>query len=352
MAEFETAAGVLLSIGLVLVVLMTTVYVTSSIMSTQGPYETDDTVLLNGVGNWVDIQNDALGESETVRDSTGYGLQLSGANNSYAKTTSDIDFSTDGNWTVAAVGNADTATTSMELISVNGRLTISYNATESNWTAWYYDDGSTNSYTVDVSAPDPTTTTTLIAYSNGTHLTLERDDTESNTTEITSSNIEPGPVNATNWDGWIDELRTADIAWNATQRSNWHAYPVTPVLDAEHTSRVMFDEPGRTTQRVFYSASEFETNNATFVSGVAGSVMDADRNTLVGADYAWEFQGPEIKPLAGGRLAQAPVAYVNYESSSRIQLLLGGVDSVFQFAGLIPVIMLVVFILIKVQDLR
>lgn len=352
MAQFKSAAALMLTIIVLLVVMMTGVYVTSTITGLQGPYESEDTVLLQGTGNWVDIQNDVLGESETVRDSNGYGLQLAGTDDSYAETTSNIDFATDDNWTVAAVGNADTATKNMTLISVNGRLTISHNASDSVWRAWYFDDGTTNSYTVNVSAPSPTDTTTLIAYSNGTHLTLERDDVESNTTQITASNIETASINTTNWDGWVDEFRTADREWNSTQRSNWHTYPVTPVLDADHTSRVMFDEPDRDRQRVFYSNSEMNTFNASFVAGVSGSIMDADRNTLVNPDYEWEFQGPRIKPLAGGRLDQAPVAYVDYEANSRIQFPLDGINSFFKFAALLPVVILTAFIIARIQDIK
>lgn len=356
MAQVKDLVAVLLTVIVVITILMVGVYLTSSITSvqsgSQGGYDVEDAVLLDGTGNWVDIQDDVLGESETVRDSTGYGLQLAGTDDSYAETTTNIDFATDGNWTVSAVGNADTSNETMTLISVNGRLTISYNSTDAVWRAWYFDEGSTNSYTVNVSAPSPTSTTTLIAYSNGTHLTLERDDNESNTTAITASNIESASVNSTNWDGWIDEFRTADTVWNATQRSNWHTYPVTPVLDAAHTSRVMFDEPDRNNQRVFYANSEMKTYNAQFVAGVGGSVMDADRNTLLNPDYEWQTQGPRIKPLAGGRLDQAPIAYVDYESSSLIEFPLDGIDTFFGFAALLPVILMAGFIIMKLEGIR
>lgn len=352
MAELKNLTAVILTVIIFFAILMVGVNITSNITSLQGPYESEDTVLLQGTGNFADIQDDVLGESETVRDSTGFGLQLAGTPDSYADTTSAIDFATDENWTVAAVGNADTASKNMTLISVNGRLTISYNSSDAVWRAWYFDEGSTNSYTVNVSAPSPTTTTTLIAYSNGSHLTLERDDTESNTTAITGSSLESGPLNTTNWDGWIDEFRTADKTWDSTQRSNWHTYPVTPVLDAGHTSRVMFDEPDRNNQRVFYASSDMQTFNASFVPGVSGMIMDADRNTLVNPDYEWQTQGPRIKPLAGGRLDQAPVAYVDYESSSLIQFPFDGINNSIAFATLVPILLMAGFIIFKLQGMR
>lgn len=78
---------------------------------------------LSGSGAWHSL-NDKTGYNETVYNSRGYAVNLTGASDSYIESDSNIAIATDQNWTVATWARVDQPSVSenMTVLSINGRL--------------------------------------------------------------------------------------------------------------------------------------------------------------------------------------------------------------------------------------
>lgn len=316
---------------------------------------TQDAALLGDAGTWV-VVGDTTGSNETVYDSRGYAVNLTGASDSYVETGSPVTLATDDTWTISVWSRVDTASASdtMTVLTVDGDLTLTYNGTASEWEAWYYDSGSMNSYNVSVAAPDqPGNFTNLMAVSNGSTLTLYRNNTANASVDVTTASVVDAPVNATNLDGRLEELRTFDDNLSDGARQSVVDAPLDPRTTNNRTARVMFDEPYRNGQYIFFTNARMDTFNATFSDGFAGSELQEGRFAITGADYEWNPDGPRIKPLSGGELDGAPVAYVDYdESTVGPGSLLSDFENAVVLAGLLPVLVIVGFIALKLQTAR
>jgi len=250
--------------------------------------------------------SDKRGDNQDVYDSRGYGIFLSGSSDSYFQSESDISLS-DSNWTVSAWA-ARANNTDMTALSIDGSLLLNYNATQGNYTAWYYDDGSRDSYTVSVDSQSPQNRLEHIAVvNNDSALTIYSNTTQGTSADLGTSSSADAPVNATSWNGTIDELRiSSTTAWKQTTIQTHYSDPIDP-LAINQSGRAMFDEPYRDSQRFFYQPGDVLTSNVQFVAGLPGSEM------AQGTDYEWNYNPTEIRPLAGGELDGAPVAYVDYD---------------------------------------
>jgi hypothetical protein len=310
-------ANIMLVVLISFVILFLGITIANPLAEQTGEEATSDTVLLGDAGEWVTIA-DTIGTDPTAYDSRGYAVAMTGANDSYVRSTSSVALASDETWTVAAWGAVDENASSdrMALISADGRVIIEYDDANGNWSAWYYDDGSTDSYRVNVSAPDqPGNLTHVAVRSNGTHMTIYANATAGETVDVTTANIANAPVESDNWHGRLDEARTFDDALSEATIGELHSDGVGAQPGTNRTSRAMFDEPDRDQQRLFFSGASLETSNVTYTTGLPGNELDGATitNDLTGAtDYEWDTQGPRIKPVDGGRLDGAPVVYVDW----------------------------------------
>jgi hypothetical protein len=308
-------------------------------------------VLLGNTGQFVSIA-DAEGFEETVYNSRGKAVNLTGADDSYVESKSNYKIASDDTWTVSLWARVDNESGSqtMTALSVNGRLVVNYNGTDGNWTAWYYDESSTSSWQVNVSAPDqPQNLTNVQVWSNGTHLTIYRNTTQGDIVNITGDNIESAPVTSENWDGRLDEVRTFDDAINSTTRSELHNTPIAPQNNTNRTSRIMFDQADKSTQLIFFTDTRLEQSNVTFSQGLPGEQMDAKSLLVMNPDYEWDTSGPKIKPLDGGQLDGAPVAYVDYQYEGALSKVVDSWSNAVGLAALIPMAGIALLILRRLQ---
>lgn len=350
------AVRVVVAALLLAVVLMVGTTVVGDITGDEEGLRTSEDVVveLGEADSWTRI-SDASGYSETVRNSRGYAINLTGADDSYVQSQDKYEVAADDTWTISAWGRVDqgAGNENMTLVSANGRVVISYNGSQGNWSAWYYDEGSTDSWQVNASAPNqPGNLTNVIVWSNSTHLTIYRNNTQGDVKNITGSNIADAPVMSQNWDGRIDEVRTFDDALDDANRSTIVNSPVDPVPDTNRTSRIMFDEPNKSTQSIFFTGTRLEQSNVTFSDGLDGSVMTGESlisNIMGTTDYVWETSGPQIYPVSGGDLDGAPAAYVEYERESALFDVVGGWVDLVGVAALIPLIAIALLIVSRMR---
>lgn len=302
----------------------------------------DQTALLDGTDTVT--LGDRVGEDETVYNSLGYAANFSGASDSYMETTGSPDFGTVGNWSVSTWARVDSDATArnMTVTAVSGDVTIQYNGTRGNWTAYYYDRSSRQTWRVDVNAPDANGNFSLItATANETHLTIWRNTTRGETVDITGSNSANYGTYG-NFDGRVDETRLYNESTNATEQAALVASPVAPTKDRARTGRVMYDEPDRETQRLFFATGDLETSNATFSQGLPGEELEGKSfvNDVTGTtDYQWDIVGPKIRPVAGGQLDGAPAAYVTYDAQGNLNTLADDWNQVMGLAAVLIVLL-------------
>lgn len=312
-------------------------------------------VEVNSPGEWVQI-NDYAGFNETVYSSRGYAVQLAGTPDSYIQTSENVDLANDETWTVSTWASVDANATNdtRTAVSVNGRATISYNGTRGEWVGWYYDEGARNSYMVNVSAPAPTgNLTNVMLVSNGTHLAIYRNNTVGEVEDTTTSQITAAPVGTSNWDGRIDELRTFDDALDQSTRQELVDAPIDAQPGTNRTARIMFDEPGQSTQLLLFAPGHVAQNNVTFSDGLDGEVLQEGQFAALGADYEWSNEGPQIKLLTNSEFADAPVVYVDYTQKRLSPLILvSDWKAALGLAALVPIILILGYIVVTLQNTR
>lgn len=289
-------------------------------------------------------QIDTNGDVEKVlqvNDSTGTAVLLTGANDSYIESDDTIKVPSDGTWTIGTWAQVDSNGTAenetMTLASVEGEVLLHYNGSSSQWSAYYYNESSRNSYRVNVSAPNqPGNLTWVAAWSNGTHFTVYANTTRGEIVELAGENSAEAEWNASNWDGMVEELRILDKPLNATERSDHVSDPVAPLKGAGVSARLMFDEGDGTSTAVYFTGGSATVSNVTWGQGHPGNILTQ------GDDYAVGWFSDAIKALEGGRLDGAPVAWVTYRIVP--QRLLGGVlDSLgdtMVLAGVVTVVLI------------
>lgn len=312
---------------------------------------TRDAVLLSDTSTFVAF-DDGKGTDETVYKTTGYAVNLTGANDSYVESTGDIQISADDTWTISVWASVAPGanTTDMTAVSANGRVVVSYNGTQGNWTAWYYDESSTDSYRVNVSATaaQPGTLVNVIVTGNSSTLAIYRNNTLGETEDVTASSIASADVQKTNWQGRLEEVRTFDDDANASTRQELVDSPVEQQPDVSPTARIMFDQPGASTQLLLYTSEDVRTSNVTYVSGFSEQVMQGrsiGSDILGTTDYVWEREGPKLRPTDGGELDGAPVAYADYRYDTALADVVESWGTVSAAASLIPMVLIGVVII-------
>lgn len=296
-----------------------------------------------GTGIWYPINRYAGVEPDVVT-SRGYAVNLTGASDSYVESDSNLDVAADDTWTVSVWGrlDADASAEVQTALAVDGRLTIRYNQTSAEWVAWYYDDGSGDSYEIAVGdTSQPANWSNVQVVSNGTHLRIYQNNTAGESVQLDSGGVTDAPVNATNWNGRLEEVRTFDDALNASQRQAVVDGPVRPRPGTNRTARVMFDEPYADQQVILFSSASLETSNATFASGFAGETLDRGQYAATGGDYVWQESGPEIKLVSGGDGEGLPIVYVDYTLKKLSPTSwVSTVEQVWGLAALVPFIVI------------
>ena len=302
----------------------------------------DQTALLDGTEK-ITLAN-RVGRDEEVYNSLGYAANFTGANDSYLESTDSPELGTVGNWTVQTWARVDAGseTNNMTLVAASGDVLLQYNGSNSNWTAYYYDRASRQSWRADVSAPkQPANWTLVTATANATHFWIYANATKGEVVDITGSNSADYGTYG-NFDGRIDETRTFNDTTNDSQVSAAVADPIAPRKSRARTGRIMYDEPSRATQRFFFATGDAATSNVTFSTGLPGELMDGKSftNDVTGTtDYRWYVVGPAIKPVSGGQLDGAPAAYVTYQASGRLNTLADDWNSVMGIAAILIVLL-------------
>jgi hypothetical protein len=117
----------------------------------------------------------------------------------------------------------------------------------------------------------------------------------------------------------------------------------------------MFDQPDKSTQLLLYTDTKLIQSNVTYSAGFSEQIMDGVSFTasLTGStDYEWYEKGPEIRPVDGGELDGAPVAYASYDfKSTGLGVFLGFLDTI-ELAAIVPLLLmmsLAVFALRKLE---
>jgi predicted RecA/RadA family phage recombinase len=309
---------------------------------------TQATVLLDGAGTWVAIGDDT-GVNESVYDSRGSAVHFADGNDSYIESSRDVEFSSGGNWTVSLWASRNESATAGEtrgVLNLDGQLQITHNDTSSDWTAHYYDEGARTGTNVSVtSTSQPGSLTNIQVVRAGDDLTIYRNTTAGETADLNDSGVFEAPVDASDWHGRLEELRVYDDALDASTRNDLYSDPNGPTTGWNQSGRAMFDEPGANRQRLFYSDAYLEQSNVSFERGHPGTVLDEGSFGVLGADYEWNKDGPELKPVGGGRLDGAPVAYVDYNLQTvDVGRLTGSFTDALVLAGLLPVILILGYI--------
>lgn len=297
--------------------------------------EYDAARLDEGADVWYTL-NDGYGYNETVWKTTGFAINLTGAEDSFVESKDSVTIADDDDWSVSTWAKVDSNETNsnMTAVSADGRVLIQY--LDGNWSAWYYDEGDRNSWRVNVSAANqPDNLELITATSNGTHFEIYRNTTQGEVVNVTSSNFEESTLNTTNWNGLLEETRTFDDYTNDSEQATLHSNPIAARADRNRTTRLMYDQPGRP-QVLLFTSTTVTYSNATFASGFPAQVMDS--SGLLSGDYEWDETGPRIRPLSGGELDGFPVAYASYTFESDIAAQLEGIADAFQLGAIIPIV--------------
>lgn len=341
-------SDVIITIGIAVVVLFISLAMANTIVTTEGVGDTSvsTAAALDGPDQWTRLDESA-GTDETVYDSRGYAINLTGADDSYFKSDSTIDYGSGGFSTSvwASVDNPSKNET-MAVVSLDGRAVIAYNGTGADeWVGWYYNESSRNSYTVKVDAVGDTGNLHhLVLRANGTHLSMYRNDTDAAHTAFVSRNVKDAPNTTQNWDGRVEELRTFNSALNASVRSSLFSDGVAAQPGTNRTARAMFDQPNKDTQLLFFTSASLTTSNVSYSAGLIGNELVPGSNLLSQSDYGWRTEGPQISPLEGGRLEYAPVAYVDYDKKTA-----GNLNSfIRQTESIVSMIALLLFVVLAV----
>lgn len=244
-----------------------------------------------------------------VNDSTGYAVNLTGADDSYVQSKESVNLAADDTWSVStwARVDSDAQTQTMTAVSANGRVLIQYNGSAGNWSAWYYEEGDRDSWRVNVTANQPGNLSLVTATSNGTHFWIYRNATKGQVVNITGSNIANATLNATNWHGTLEETRVFDDETNDSEQSALYNNPVAPRDERNRTARIMYDEGKGSTTAIYFTGTQADLSNFTWTkSGLPGHELTE------GADYELRKADGTITAIVGGSIDDAPVVWIDY----------------------------------------
>lgn len=361
------ARAVIVSLAIVIVLLVGVQIADSLIFGSVGSDIFDQTVERDAAryGDTVNQDfvsvNSVTGENETVYKTTGYALNLTGANDSQLNANDGYDLENDTSWhvsvwaRVAAGAGGDTR----EVASISdGEIRIYRNGSANEWRVWYYRQDTRNSYEASVPTNNSVGNLTNIqAKANDSHLVVYRNTTAGTAVAITGSNTVDAPTEANNWDGTIEELRTFGEPLDATNRSNLYNSPAEQRQNLDRTMRVMFDKPADQDAAVLLQGSDATVSNGSLDKvGFDEQVMDPETtsNNLNGdTDYKFDENGPKVAredpPAGDSELKGAPAAFVTYKSSG--SLVVPDVSNWFGVAALIPIVLLIIAIVARIQSM-
>ncbi len=333
--------SIVVTLVVVAVILFSGTYIANGVIQQDpGGGDVSKPVMLDG-NQWVTI-GDSIGTNEQVYNSLGYAIDLNGSENSSFSSSEDVDVATDDTWTFSAWAATNDTTNETTAVSAEGKIAISYDGANGQWSGWYYDDRDRDSYEVNVSAPTPTDLTNVMLVRDGETLTIYRNTTAGESVDLSGDSVVSAPTSTTNWNGRVDEVRTFDDALTSSQRDSVYNSPVDPLPGTNRTARIMFDEESKSDQLLFFSSGKITTMNATYSDGLDGKVMEGasvfNKITLQ-TDYRWDKTGPRIKPVDGRELDGAPVAYVAYKTQSNLDTFADDWTETIQLAGILFILL-------------
>lgn len=313
----------------------------SPLVTVDSPVSFADTSLFAGKVESVD----------RVRDSAGYALKLRGAPDSEYQSDQSFKIANDGTWTVSVhtAWNDSYGTTNGTVYSLDGRVLLQYDNTTSQWIGWYYDESTTYSHRVNVSATNqPGKLQNIQIVGNGTHIAIYRNNTRGEVADLGVERYEDPLLDASHWAGRQDELRGFDTAANASVRQQLIDSPVKPLNGQERRYRVMFDEGGGSTEPVYFTGASLSLSNTTYMPGLAGNDL------LEGADYSVNLEEGSITALRGGDLDTAPTVFVEftYTPNQAASELGSSIAGSFELFAIVPVVFLAVLVFVVVGSLQ
>jgi len=340
---------ILVTLTIVVVILAVGTLAVSTVVST-GDYndQVQTAAELDGT-QWTRL-DDTVGVNENVYDSRGFAIQLTGADNSKFSSSETFDVASDETFT-ASVWLQRNNDTDMTAYTLDSNLVVGYNASRGNYTAWYYDEGDRDSYQVEVSEQSGNNLENVVVVRDNETLTIYSNLTHGTRADLSVASTEPAPTNSTNWNGTVEELRLSDVAWNSSVRSNHYNNPIDP-LSVAQTARIMFDEPYRDYQLLFYADGRINQNNVNFVQGLPGQELDSTEVLLQQSDYKFRQEGPQIRAVSGGEVDGAPVAYVDYTSKGIAGVLVDDWNNAVGLAGVAIILLPLGAIIVYLYGIR
>ncbi len=341
---------VLVVVAIVLVIGMLIVAEAGTVIDTE---EIDQTVLLDDAGTFVELQSYGSGSGETVLNSRGNGARFTGANDSYIAPREDIGINVSANWTVSQGVRVNSSSTGDEMIFLslaNGDVLLRYDGPNNQWQGYVYRPPS-DTYTINVSASDPTNNTVVALERAGDTLTIYENNSAGDSEDLSQSNTTTVNPDAGNLNGTLDETHVYQSAIGSSGRQALVDDPVHP-LSVEPIGRLMYDEfTGDANDiRVYFASGNAEASNVSLVGGFAGETMDED-TLLTSGDYDWDSTGPKIAPVSGARLDGHPVAFVEYDYD-RGGGYLNKVAGAFDLAAVLPVALVAALVFGVISRIR
>lgn len=273
-----------------------------------------DAAILEGPGTGSPVGSQmGTGEDETVVNSRGHAYQFTGAGDSYLTSSGAVALDNES-WSVmqGVWVNASATGQNMTVLAIGDPdLILEYRGNQSSptWSAFYYEG--TNSYRVEVTAPDPTNASVVWVTKEQDTLTIHRNTTSGAAATVGSESTASGDLTgADNCHCRLDETRLWESYIDSSTRTGLVENPVQATAPGtQKAGRILFDRTGPI--QVFDAGVSVSGSNVTLGPGFAGQTMDRDGLVSTG-DYHWRSSGPEIRPTAGGRLEHAPIAFVDY----------------------------------------
>lgn len=307
MVDAEDIAGSVLVVALVIVLLSQVVSVGVSLSGGERTTTADG---LGPSGGSVSLTGDNVSVVD-VHQSLNDSAQLDGS----AGITGDLGDDVADNRTVSTWAQVDNTTGVRQIVSVDSRTILVYNGSTSEWACWSYDDASSDTHRVAVSASASANWTNLQCERASGTLTLRVNDTTTASVATDSANATTQTLQTEPLDGRIDETRTFNGTLTSSEQSSLYANATAPLESADRQSRVMYDSYGALdTVPVYIAGGSLDGTAATKVAGLDG------QGAIEGTD--WSLSSDVLSLLAGGSLEGAPVVFVTWLSGS------GGVGGV------------------------
>jgi hypothetical protein len=321
-------------------------------------------ILYVGLGAWgsiaAGIDASSGGALESYADSqlvSGGTVTLSGANISDAEVKQSLNDSAalDGsgaitgtlgddvadNRTVSTWARVNNSTGVRQIVSVDSRTILVYNASTSEWACWSYDDASGETHRVAVADATPEGWTNLQCERAAGSLTLRVNDTSSATVQTDSANTTAETLQTTPLNGTVDETRVFNGTLTSSEQTALYSSPTAPLESADRQSRVMYDSYGGLDSiPVYFAGGSLDGTAASKGVGLQGQAA------VEGTD--WAISSDTISLLAGGTLAGAPVIFVSWLAGGGGVVLPGftaGLSAAVGVFALIPTVIGVVIII-------